>query len=109
MVLWDAWHPLTAVGQQFFLKKLPPEFLALESFFCKCVLLVHCFRHSSIFPSFSANELLSALKCMQADDPSRIPEDLMKAAMEGVLKELQWFPDDIRKKMDEVSEREGCR
>ncbi len=33
----------------------------------------------------------------------------MKAAMEGVLKELQWFPDDIRKKMDEVSERGGGR
>ncbi len=61
------------------------------------------------FPFVSANELLLALKCMQVDDPSRIPEDLMKAAMEGVLKELQWFPDDIRKKMDEVSEREGCR
>ncbi len=42
-----------------------------------------------------------ALKAMQQDHPD-INEDLMKTAMEQLLKELQWFPDDIRTKMDEI-------
>ena len=41
----------------------------------------------------------------KVDNPSVISEELSKQAMEGFLKEMQWFPDDIRSKLDEVSSR----
>lgn len=39
---------------------------------------------------------------MQTANPDLIPEETMRAAMESTLRDLAWFPDDIRKKMEEV-------
>ena len=46
--------------------------------------------------------MLLALKQLQLDNGDRISQDTMKKAMETLLKDLQFFPDDIRKKLDEV-------
>ena len=44
-------------------------------------------------------EILSSLKALEMDTPD-ISEHTMKRAMELFLKDCQWFPDDIRKKME---------
>jgi len=47
------------------------------------------------------DELLSALKSLERQNAT-FGEDNMKASMETVLKDLQWFPDEIRGKIDEI-------
>lgn len=51
---------------------------------------------------FSADDFLPALKSLQVDNMELIEEDLMKRGMEILLKELQFFPDEIRQKIDVV-------
>ena len=50
----------------------------------------------------TVNDILTSLKSVQQENPTEISEDLMKRAMETLLKDQQWFPDDIRNKILEV-------
>ncbi len=43
-----------------------------------------------------------SLKKVQVDNMEKILEEDMKLAMEGFLKEMQYFPDEIRDKILEV-------
>lgn len=52
--------------------------------------------------NLNMDEILLAMKALQKDANSGIDEDTMKKSMESMLKDLQWFPDDIRAKILEV-------
>ena len=49
----------------------------------------------------SVDDMLKALKSLELENPDISPS-VMKKAMELMLKELQFFPDDIRVKMLEI-------
>lgn len=59
-------------------------------------------RNSSDTLLFSAHEILVALKTLQLENQDLLSEDLMIKGMEVLLKEFQLFPDEIRKKIDEI-------
>ena len=54
--------------------------------------------HLSELPS-AADQILQPLKALQEDNPD-ISVDTMKEAMQSILKDLQYFPDEVREKID---------
>ena len=47
----------------------------------------------------AADQILQPLKALQEDNPD-ISVDTMKEAMQSILKDLQYFPDEVREKID---------
>ncbi|XP_059098027.1 uncharacterized protein LOC131892253 isoform X2 [Tigriopus californicus] len=64
--------------------------------------MIKIIGRSLIDAAVESDDFLPALKSLQVDNMELIEEDLMKRGMEILLKELQFFPDEIRQKIDVV-------